>query len=34
MSEVKKGMYVDGHECPDVIEYCNTFLADIQKNAQ
>ncbi|KAF8589283.1 hypothetical protein K439DRAFT_1645154 [Ramaria rubella] len=25
----RKGIYVDGHECPDVVEYCNAFLQTI-----
>ena len=32
LTTVKKGIYVDGHECPDVVEYCKTFLAKIAKN--
>lgn len=33
MKEVKKGMYVDGHERPDVVNYRTTFLVNIQKDA-
>jgi len=32
MKEVKKAMYVDGHEHEDVIEYRGKFLANIEKN--
>ncbi|KIJ25471.1 hypothetical protein M422DRAFT_273562, partial [Sphaerobolus stellatus SS14] len=33
MKEVKKAMYVDGHERPDVVKYRNQFLTEISKNA-
>ncbi|KAF8587728.1 hypothetical protein K439DRAFT_1652205 [Ramaria rubella] len=33
MKEVKKGMYVDGHERPNVIEYWMKFLENVRKNA-
>ncbi|KIJ27974.1 hypothetical protein M422DRAFT_270825 [Sphaerobolus stellatus SS14] len=33
MKEVKKGAYVDGHECANVIEYCKKFLKEVEKNA-
>ncbi|KIJ25047.1 hypothetical protein M422DRAFT_274056 [Sphaerobolus stellatus SS14] len=34
MKEVKKGMYVDGHERADMIEYRKKFLKEVEKNAQ
>ena len=32
MKEVRKGMYVDGHEHADVVEYRKKFLTDFAKN--
>ena len=32
LTTVKKGIYVDGHERPDVVEYRKTFLANIAEN--
>jgi len=32
LKEVRKGMYVDGHEREDVVEYRNKFLAAVAKN--
>jgi len=32
LTTVKKGIYVDGHECPDVVEYRKTFLVKIAEN--
>jgi hypothetical protein len=34
VTEVRKGVYVDGHERPDVIEYRRKFLEMIQENDQ
>ena len=34
MTEVKKGVYVDGHERPDVIKYRQEFLAKVKENDQ
>lgn len=34
MTEVKKGVYVDGHEREDVVEYRRNFLSDVAANAQ
>ncbi|KAF8507718.1 hypothetical protein JB92DRAFT_3121644 [Gautieria morchelliformis] len=34
LKEVRKGMYVDGHEREDVVEYRKTFLAEVSKNAR
>jgi hypothetical protein len=34
LKEVKKGMYVDGHECEDVVEYWKTYLAEVSKNTR
>jgi hypothetical protein len=31
LKEVRKGMYVDGHEREDVVEYQNKFLVDVAK---
>ena len=32
LTTAKKGIYVDGHERPDVMDYCKTFLNTIAKN--
>ncbi|KAI6107890.1 hypothetical protein F5141DRAFT_1005290, partial [Pisolithus sp. B1] len=32
LKEVKKGMYVDGHECDDVAKYCKEFLEKFSQN--
>jgi hypothetical protein len=32
VKEVRKGLYVDGHERADVVEYRKKFLADFAKN--
>lgn len=29
--DIKKGIYHDGHECPDVVVYRKTFLEQMQK---
>lgn len=34
VTEVKKGVYVDGHERPDVVEYRKKFIAEIKANDQ
>jgi len=34
MTEVKKGVYVDGHERKDVIEYRTEFLKTVKENEQ
>lgn len=34
VTEVKKGVYVDGHEHPDVIKYRQEFLAKVKENDQ
>lgn len=34
MTEVRKGIYVDGHEREDVVDYRGKFLEMIQKNDQ
>lgn len=34
MTEVKKGVYVDGHERKDVIEYRKRFLKEVKENEQ
>ncbi|KAG2342076.1 hypothetical protein BDR05DRAFT_949332 [Suillus weaverae] len=32
LTSVKKGIYVDGHECADVVEYRKEFLAQVAEN--
>lgn len=32
LKEVKKGIYIDGHEREDVVTYRNKFLSDFGKN--
>jgi len=34
VTEVRKGIYVDGHERPDVVEYRRKFLEMIKENDQ
>jgi hypothetical protein len=34
VTEVKKGVYVDGHERLDVVEYRKEFLAKVKANEQ
>jgi predicted GTPase len=34
MAEVKKGVYVDGHERPDVVQYRKKFLDQIRAKDQ
>lgn len=34
LTEVKKGVYVDGHEREDIVEYHKEFLSKISENAQ
>jgi hypothetical protein len=31
LSRVQKGVYVDGHECVDVVDACKKFIAYIEK---
>jgi len=32
LKEVRKGMYIDGHEHTDVVEYQKNFLMEFSKN--
>lgn len=34
VTEAKKGVYFDGHERPDVVEYRQKFLAEVKKYDQ
>ena len=34
LTEAKKAMYVDGHERPDVVEYCKAFLEKMKESEQ
>jgi hypothetical protein len=34
VTEVRKGVYVDGHKRPDVVEYHQKFLEMIKENDQ
>ena len=34
VTEVRKGIYVDGHKRPDVVEHCWKFLEMIKENDQ
>ena len=34
VTEAKKGMYVDGHEHPDVVKYCEELLQELKKCQQ
>lgn len=32
LTKLKKGVYMDGHECPDVVAYCHDiFLPEMEK---
>lgn len=32
LAEVKKGVYIDGHERPDVLEYRQKFMTEFMAN--
>ena len=34
ITEVKKGVYMDGHEHPDVVEYRRSFIDAVKANDQ
>ena len=34
LTEVKKAMYINGHERPDVVENCKAFLEKMKESEQ
>ena len=34
LTEVKKAIYIDGHERPNVVENCKAFLAKMKESEQ